>query len=131
MGKHLQQSLKKEIEELKERETFIRKLRDHNSFLLRVMAYMNVIVALFQVWQKHYFFAATNVLVLVICLEIILYNYRKREKNCRKQVEISIEHYEKTANIFKEMDKKMEELQDTFKQDMIEMEDLLDSNMNC
>lgn len=125
MGNSSPQSLKKNIEELKERERFNRKLRDHNDILLRVMVYLNVMAALFQFGQKHYILAATNVLTLVVCLEFVLRNYRKREKNCRQTADEIMASYEKITNLAKEMDEKIAKHQDSFKQDIIEMEELL------
>lgn len=107
--------LKELVDDFKDNEAMANRLRDRNEILLRFMAYMNIIVAFANLQRGHYILAGFNLIILVVCLESVLFSYRKREKRARQQVKQALSLHEETAEALKLMNHQIENMNEEFK----------------
>lgn len=107
--------LKELVDDFKDNEAMANRLRDQNEILLRFMAYMNIIVAFANLQRGHYILAGFNLIILVVCLESVLFSYRKREKRARQQVKQALSLHEETAEALKLMNHQIENMNEEFK----------------
>lgn len=117
MGKTIEKysnELRELIDDLRDMESLANRLRNQNEYLLRLMAYMNIIVALINLQRGHYILAGFNLVILVTCLEFVLFTYRKREKRARDQVEKALAYYEETAETLDFINNQIENMNEEF-----------------